>query len=78
MSEIDLSELERAPSEAIERAEAGERVVVTRGGRPAAVIMSTQDAEDFALADGQEFVDLRAEGRAAYGRGEAVPLPDDD
>jgi prevent-host-death family protein len=77
MSEIDLSQLERSPSEAIERAEAGERVVVTREGRPAAVIMSAGDAEDFVLANGDEYVALRAEGRDAYKRGDTVPLGDD-
>jgi prevent-host-death family protein len=78
MAEIDLSQLERAPSDAIERAEAGERLVVTRNGEPAAVIMSAEDAEDFALANADEYVALRSEGRAAYERAETLPLPEHD
>jgi prevent-host-death family protein len=76
VAEIDLTELERAPGDAIHRAEAGERVVVTRDGRAAAVIMSAEDAEDLALAQSDEYAQQRTEGRAAYERGETVPLDD--
>jgi prevent-host-death family protein len=76
VGEIDLSELERAPAEAIDRAASGERVVVVRDGRAAAVIMSADDAEDFALANAPEFADMRTGGRRAYERGETVPLDD--
>jgi prevent-host-death family protein len=50
----------------IEAVEGGARYVVTKRGRPAAVILSMREAEDFVLAHAQEFVSMRSAGRAAH------------
>ncbi len=76
MTKIEVESLEEAASRAVEAAEAGERVIVTRDGRPAAVIMSMEDAEDVVLAEGEEFVQMRSEGRDAYARGQTTSLDD--
>ena len=50
MHEIGIKELKNTASRVIEEVEAGERVVVTKRGRPTALILSMEDAEDFVLA----------------------------
>ena len=69
MAEIGIKELKNTASEVIEDVEAGERVVVTKRGRPAAVIMSIDDAEDFVLAHADEFVRMRLKGRRDHRAG---------
>jgi prevent-host-death family protein len=76
LHEIGIKELKNTASRVIEEVEAGERVVVTKRGRPAAVIMSMEDAEDFVLAHAQEFVEMRQRGRREYAAGETVALED--
>lgn len=49
-------------------------MIVTRRGRPAAVIMSMEDAEDFVLAHAEEFVEMRLSGRKAHRAGRSVSL----
>lgn len=74
MSEIGVKQLKNTASRVIEEVEDGERVIVTKRGRPAAVIMSIEDAEDFVLAHAEEFVEMRLAGRKAHEAGESVPL----
>ncbi len=74
MGEIGIKELKNTASKVIEDVEAGERVVVTKRGRPAAVIMSIEEAEDFVLAHAEEFVRMRLAGRRAHGAGKSVGL----
>lgn len=74
MGEIGIKELKNTASRVIDDVEGGERVIVTRRGRPAAVIMSIEDAEDFVLAHAEEFVRMRLQGRNAHGRGASIPL----
>ncbi len=76
MHEIGIKELKNSASRVIAEVEAGERVVVTKRGRPAAVIMSMQDVEDFVLAHAEEYVEMRLKARAAYAAGETVDLDD--
>jgi hypothetical protein len=47
---------------------------VTKRGRPAAVIMSIEDAEDFVLAHAEEFVEMRLSGRSAHRAGRSIGL----
>ncbi len=76
MHEIGIKELKNTASRVIEEVEAGERVVVTKRGRPAAVIMSMEDAEDFVLAHAKEFVEMRQRARRDHAAGESVDLDD--
>ncbi len=76
MHEIGIKELKNSASRVIAEVEAGERVVVTKRGRPAAVIMSMEDVEDFVLAHAEEYVEMRLKARAAYSAGETVDLDD--
>jgi prevent-host-death family protein len=76
MHEIGIKELKNNASRVVGEVEAGERVVVTKRGRPAAVIMSMEDAEDFVLANAEEFVRMRARSRAEHAAGETVALDD--
>jgi len=74
LGEIGIKELKNTASRVIDEVEAGDRVIVTKRGRPAAVIMSIEDAEDFVLAHAEEFVGMRLSGRRAHRAGRSVPL----
>lgn len=74
MGEIGIKQLKNTASRVIDDVEAGERVIVTKRGRPAAVIMSIDDAEDFVLAHAEEFVEMRLSGRRAHRAGRSVSL----
>lgn len=74
MAEIGIKELKNTTSRVIESVENGERVVVTKRGRPTAVIMSIDDAEDFVLSFAEEFVEMRLAGRKAHRQGRSIPL----
>lgn len=74
MAEIGIKELKATASAVIERVEAGAAYVVTKRGRPAAVLLPVDEAEDLVLANADEYVRIRREARAAYARGEAKRL----
>ncbi len=74
MPEIGIKQLKNSASRVIEDVEGGERVIVTKRGRPAAVILSIEEAEDFVLAHADDFVRMRLAGRRAHARGDDVPL----
>jgi prevent-host-death family protein len=76
LHEIGIKELKNTASRVLEEVEAGERVVVTKRGRPTAVIMSMEDAEDFVLAHAEEFAEMRLRGRRQHAAGETVSLDD--
>jgi prevent-host-death family protein len=76
LHEIGIKELKNTASRVLEEVERGERVVVTKRGRPTAVIMSMEDAEDFVLAHAEEFAEMRLKGRSEYSEGKTVGLDD--
>lgn len=76
MAEIGVKELKATASAVIDRVEAGAAYVVTKRGRPAAVLMPVEDAEDLVLANADEYVRMRREARAAYAQGRTVSLSD--
>jgi len=76
MAEIGVKELKATASAVIERVEAGAAFVVTKRGRPAAVLMPVEEAEDLVLASADEYVRMRREARAAYAQGRTVNLSD--
>ncbi len=76
MREIGVKELKNTASRVLEEVEGGERMVVTKRGRPTAVIMSMEDAEDFVLAHAEEFAEMRLQGRREHAAGETIDLDD--
>ncbi len=76
MHEIGVKELKNTASRVLEEVEAGERVIVTKRGRPAAVIMSMEDAEDFVLGHAKEFAEMRIRARREHVAGETTSLDD--
>ena len=56
----------------------GTAYVVTKRGRPAAVIVPVEDAEDLVLAQAEEFVAMRRRARTAYRRGQTKTLAELD
>lgn len=76
MAEIGVKELKATASAVIERVEEGTAYVITRRGRPAAVLLPIEEAEDLVLANTNEFVRMRRAGRAAYAEGRTVDLTD--
>ena len=81
MSTQSLRDVRDHLSEVIDRVEhQHERVVVTRNGRPAAVIVSPEDLAQLqetidVLSDPQALADIR-EADAAYARGDVVRWSD--
>ena len=74
MAEIGIKELKTTASAVIDRVECGAAYVVTRRGRPAAVLLPVEEAEDLVLANTDEYVRLRREARAAYAKGRTINL----
>ncbi|MGQ0670264.1 MAG: type II toxin-antitoxin system Phd/YefM family antitoxin [Actinomycetota bacterium] len=78
VAEIGMKELKSAASRVIAEVEDGTSYVVTKRGRPAAVIVPIDDAEDIVLANADEFVQMRRRARSAYRGGRTTKLRDLD
>ncbi len=78
MAEIGVKELKATASAVIEEVEGGVAYVVTKRGRPAAVLMPIEEAEDLVLANADEYIRIRRRARADYSTGGAVSLRDLD
>lgn len=78
MAEIGIKELKATASAIIDEVEGGSAYVVTRRGRPAAVLLPIDEAEDLVLANADEYVRQRRLARADYAKGRAVRLVDLD
>ena len=78
MAEIGVKDLKAKASAVIERVEAGTAYVVTKRGRPAAVLMPVEDAEDLVLANANEYVRMRREARSDHLAGRSIRLEDLD
>ncbi|MGH2794415.1 MAG: type II toxin-antitoxin system Phd/YefM family antitoxin [Actinomycetota bacterium] len=74
MAEIGIKELKATASQIIDAVEDGAAYVVTKRGRPAAVLLPVEEAEDIVLANADEFVRMRRRGRAAYRAGKTTNL----
>jgi len=74
LAEIGVKELKATASAVVDRVQAGAAYVVTKRGRPAAVLMPVEEAEDLVLASADEYVRMRREARAAYAEGRTVSL----
>ena len=76
VAQIGVKELKATASAVIDDVEAGTAYVITKRGRPAAVLMPVEDAEDLVLANAEEFVRMRKAARAAYAKGRSTRLED--
>jgi prevent-host-death family protein len=74
MAEIGIKELKATASAVIDEVKGGAAYVVTKRGRPAAVLLPVEEAEDLVLANADEYIRLRREARAAYARGRTTRL----
>ena len=78
MAEIGIKELKSGASRVIDEVSAGASYVVTKRGRPAAVIVPIEDAEDLVLANAEEYVTMRRRAREAYRKGRTRTLKELD
>jgi prevent-host-death family protein len=76
MAEIGVKELKATASAVIEEVEGGAAYVVTKRGRPAAVLLPVDEAEDLVLANADEYVQMRRTARRAYAKGRTTSLKD--
>lgn len=74
VAEIGIKELKSGASRVVDEVEAGRSYVITKRGRPAAVLVPVEEAEDLVLANAEEFVSMRRQAREAYRRGRSKPL----
>jgi prevent-host-death family protein len=78
MAEIGVKELKATASAVIEEVEGGAAYVVTKRGRPAAVLLPIEEAEDLVMANADEYIRMRRAGRAAYAKGRSTSLKELD
>ena len=78
MAEIGIKELKATASSVIEEVESGSAYIVTKRGRPAAVLLPIEEAEDLVLANADEYVRQRRIARADHAKGRTVALEDLD
>jgi prevent-host-death family protein len=78
MAEIGIKDLKTGVSRVIDEVAGGRSYVVTKRGRPAAVIVPIEEAEDLVLANVEEFVTMRRRAREAYRKGRTRRLADLD
>jgi len=76
MAEIGIKQLKANASEVVSRVESGKAYVITKRGRPAAVLLPIEEAEDLVLANADEFVRLRRQARLEYEQGLTTDLED--
>ena len=78
MAEIGIKALKATASSVIDEVEGGSAYVVTKRGRPAAVLLPIDEAEDLVLANADEYVRKRRLARADHARGRTIGLEDLD
>ena len=78
MAEIGIRELKASASKVIDDVADGKSYVVTRRGRPAAVIVPLEEAEDLVLANAQKYIEMRRRSRREFRQGKARRLEDED
>ena len=76
MAEIGVKELKATASAVIDEVEGGASYVITKRGRPAAVLLPVEDAEDLVLANADEYIRTRRRARSEYARGKTTRLRD--
>jgi len=76
VAEIGVKELKATASAVIDRVEGGAAYVVTRRGRPAAVLLPIDEAEDIVLSNADAYVRMRREARSDHAAGRTIALED--
>jgi prevent-host-death family protein len=71
-----VKELKATASAVIDEVEGGAAYVVTKRGRPAAVLLPVDEAEDIVLANADEFIRMRRSARVTYEKGRTTKLRD--
>jgi antitoxin (DNA-binding transcriptional repressor) of toxin-antitoxin stability system len=74
VSEVTATELGRTVSHVLDRVGKGERLIVTRNGRAAALIVCLTDGIEVMLAGDEHFTALRREAREELEAGLAATL----
>lgn len=75
---IGIKELKATASAVIDDVMSGSAYVVTKRGRPAAVLLPIEEAEDIVLANANEYVRMRRNARTAHAKGLSTRLDDLD
>lgn len=78
MAEIGIKALKAHASEIVSEVEEGGAYVVTRRGRPAAVLIPVEEAEDAVLSNADEFIRMRRRARSDHKKGRSVSIGDLD
>jgi prevent-host-death family protein len=78
MAEIGVKGLKATASAVIDDVEAGMAYVITKRGRPAAVLLPLEEAEDLVLANAEAYVRMRRAARADHAKGRSTRLEDLD
>jgi len=78
MAEIGIKDLKSGVSRIVDEVEGGRSYVVTKRGRPAAVLVPIDEAEDLVLASAEEFISMRRQARDAYRRGASKSIEEID
>ena len=74
MAEIGIKELKATASAVMDDVKGGTAYVVTKRGRPVGVLLPIDEAEDLILANADEYVRMRRQGRADYAKRRTVSL----
>jgi len=74
MPEIGVKELKATASAVIDDVQDGAAYIVTKRGRPAAVLLPIEEAEDLVLANTDEYIRMRRLARAAHAKGKTTNL----
>jgi prevent-host-death family protein len=74
VTEVTATTLHRDTSSLLNRVAAGERLIITRGGRAAALLVSLSDGIEIMLAGAERFALLRHEARQELEEGVAELL----
>ncbi len=72
--EVGIKELASTVCRVIAEVEGGDRVVVTRRGKPVAAILSMDEAELFFLAHAEQFARMRLDARREDDAKDSLPL----
>ncbi len=74
MAEISVTAFKTKASAVISDVERGRAYLVTKRGRPSAVLLPVEEADDLILANAGELLRMRDTARAVYVRGRSRPL----